>query len=64
MEQLTGQVRIYEAGSVLPTPFLTIPPASMRLETARDTLFLPIFPGLSEGQQQSVVEALKRSLLA
>lgn len=29
---------------------------------ARETLFLPIFPGLSEGQQQQVLAALQQSL--
>lgn len=31
---------------------------------ARETLFLPIFPGLSEAQQRTVIEALKRSLVS
>lgn len=33
-------------------------------QVARSTLFLPIFPGLSEGDQTRVVEALKRALAA
>jgi len=31
---------------------------------ARETLFLPIFPGLTETQQLAVVHALKESIIA
>ena len=30
---------------------------------AKETLFLPIFPGLTDGQQRAVIEALKRSVI-
>jgi len=42
---LAGEVKVFKDGSVLPTPFLTIPPATMRLETARGLLGLAFDPG-------------------
>lgn len=44
VEQLSGQVKIYEDGIVLPAPFLTIDPASMRLEPARGFLGMTFDP--------------------
>jgi glucose/arabinose dehydrogenase len=44
VEQLTGEVKIIENGNVLSTPFLTIPPASMRLETNRGFLGMAFDP--------------------
>jgi len=44
VEQLTGEVKIIENGNVLSTPFLTIPPASMRLEINRGFLGMAFDP--------------------
>ena len=44
VEQLTGKILILQAGVVLATPFLTIPPATMRLETARGFLGMAFDP--------------------
>lgn len=44
VEQLTGRVVIFQNGSVLPTPFLTIPPETMRLEVSRGFLGMEFDP--------------------
>jgi len=44
VEQLTGRVLVIEDGSVLATPFLTIPPATMRLEVDRGFLGMAFDP--------------------
>lgn len=44
VEQLSGRVNIYQNGAVEPVPFLTIPPSSMRLETARGFLGMEFDP--------------------
>jgi len=44
VEQLTGQVKVVDGGSVLPTPFLTIAPATMLIGTSRGFLGMEFDP--------------------
>lgn len=47
VEQLTGQIRIYENGALLPVPFLTIAPATMKLGIAEGALGMAFDPDYS-----------------